>query len=58
MPGAVVIDANVVIAICAKETGREPLALAELAKYSSLGYQFYAPGLFISEALSQLTGAS
>ena len=31
LPGAVVIDANVVIAICAKETGKEPLALAELA---------------------------
>ncbi len=56
MPGAVVIDANVVIAICAKETGKEPLALAELAKYSSLGYQFYAPGLLISEALYVLCG--
>ena len=50
-PGAVVIDANVVIAICAKEARKEPVALAELAAYSIRGYQFYAPGLLISEAL-------
>jgi predicted nucleic acid-binding protein len=51
LPGAVVIDANVVIAICAKETLKAPFALAELARYSSRGYQFYAPGVLISEAL-------
>jgi predicted nucleic acid-binding protein len=55
-PGAVVIDANVVIAICAKEARKEPVALAELATYSSRGYQFYAPGLLISEALYVLCG--
>jgi predicted nucleic acid-binding protein len=56
LPGAVVIDANVVIAICAKETGKEPIALAELALYSSRGYQFYAPGILVSEALYVLCG--
>lgn len=56
LPGAIVIDANVVIAICAKETAREPLALTELARYSSRGYQFYAPGVLISEALYVLCG--
>jgi predicted nucleic acid-binding protein len=56
LPGAVVIDANVVIAICAKETRKELLALTELAQYSGRGYQFYAPGLLISEALYVLCG--
>jgi predicted nucleic acid-binding protein len=56
LSGAVVIDANVIIAICAKEAGREPLALAELRHYSSQGYEFYAPGVVISEALYVLCG--
>ena len=56
LPDAVVIDANVIIAICAKEAGKEHLALAEIAKYSSRGCQFYAPGLLISEALYVLCG--
>ena len=56
LSGAVVPDANLVIAICAKEVGKEPLALAELARYSSLGYQFYAPGVLIAEALYVLCG--
>lgn len=56
LPGAVVIDANVIIAICAKEAGKEPLALAEMARYSSQGYQFYAPGVLIAEVLYVLCG--
>ena len=56
LPGAVVIDASVVIAICAKEAGREPLALAELSLYSNQGYEFYAPGVLVSEALYVLCG--
>jgi predicted nucleic acid-binding protein len=49
--GAAVIDSSVVVAICAKETGTEPKALAELGHYSSLGYKFYAPGVLVSESL-------
>ena len=56
LPGAIVTDANLVVAICAKETDKEPLALAELARYSSLGYQFYAPGVLIAEVLYVLCG--
>jgi predicted nucleic acid-binding protein len=56
LPGAVVIDANVVIALCAKEMDKEPLALAEMARYSSRGYQFYAPGVLIAEVLYVLCG--
>ncbi len=56
LPDAVVVDANVVIAICAKEGGREPLALAELAHYSRQGCEFYAPGVLVSEALYVLCG--
>lgn len=56
LPGAMVMDASVVIAICAKEAGREPVALAELSLYSSQGYEFYAPGVMVSEALYVLCG--
>ena len=50
------IDASVVIAICAKETGREAIALAQLSIYSSQGYEFYAPGVVVSEAHYVLCG--
>ena len=33
-PGALVIDANITIALAAKETGRETKALAEMARYA------------------------
>ena len=56
LPDAVVVDASVVIAICAKEAGREAIALAELSYYSSQGYEFYAPGVVVSEALYVLCG--
>jgi predicted nucleic acid-binding protein len=56
LPGAVVIDASVVVAICAKEARREPVALAELSQYSSQGYEFYAPGVLVSETLYVLCG--
>ena len=44
-PGALVLDANVVIAICSKEIGRDALATAEITNYVNQGYQLYAPGV-------------
>ena len=52
--GALVIDANVVIAVCAKETQKYTKARAELQNYSRLGYLWYAPGVITSESLHAL----
>ena len=54
LPGAVIVDANVGVAIAAKETGREALANAELRKYAAQGYEWYAPGAIATEALYAL----
>jgi predicted nucleic acid-binding protein len=56
MPGAVVLDASVVISIAAREAATEATANTALAYYSSLGYQFFAPGVIISEVLYVLCG--
>jgi hypothetical protein len=42
--GAVVIDATVAIAICAREAGREPKALAEIGDYSHHATTSTRPG--------------
>jgi len=55
-PGALVIDANVAIALAAKETDKELKALAELVRYAQLGYVWYAPGVIIAETLYILCG--
>jgi predicted nucleic acid-binding protein len=55
-PGALVIDANITIALAAKETGRETTALAEMARYAQLGYLWFAPGVIIAETLYILCG--
>lgn len=55
-PCALVIDANITIALAAKETGRETKALAEMARYALLGYLWYAPGVIIAETLYILCG--
>ena len=55
-PGAVAIDAKVVIAISSHEAGRDAQATAELTHYASLGYEWYAPGTIISETLYILCG--
>jgi predicted nucleic acid-binding protein len=47
----VVIDSNVLIAICCKEAGRHALADAELVSYASRGCQFFAPGCIVIECL-------
>ncbi len=55
-PGAVAIDANVMIAVSSREAGRDVIATAELANYASLGYEWFAPGTIISETLYILCG--
>jgi len=50
-PVSVVIDANVVIAICAKEADKLPAAEAQLRLYAGKGCQFFAPGVIVAECL-------
>lgn len=52
--GAVVLDANTVIGIAAKEAAKEAKAVAALAHYTASGYLFFAPGVIISETLYAL----
>ena len=54
--GALVVDANIAIALFAKEAGRHPKATAELRAFTAQGYVFYAPGVIISETLYVLCG--
>ena len=46
-----VIDSNVLIALCSKETDKYAIAESEYARYSREGYEFYAPGVVIAETL-------
>lgn len=46
-----VIDANVVIAVVAKEAGKQSLATSALAEYARQGAVFYAPGGLLMETL-------
>ncbi|MCW5934586.1 MAG: type II toxin-antitoxin system VapC family toxin [Fimbriimonadia bacterium] len=48
---AIVVDANVIIAIASKETGRHHIAQTELTRYAQLGYVLYTPGVAIAETL-------
>ncbi len=52
--GAVVIDANVAVAISSLEAGRDVLANAELTRYLNQGYELYAPGAIVTETLYAL----
>lgn len=54
--GAIVIDTNVLIAICARETGRLTKADTALNDYARRGWKFHAPGVLISEVLYVLCG--
>ncbi len=49
-PGAVVIDSNVLISICSKESSRVTADQA-LADYAAKQWPFYAPGVIVSEVL-------
>ena len=48
---AVVVDASVAAAICAREAQLEPVALSALRHYAGQGCHFYAPGVLTSEVL-------
>ena len=50
-PGALIIDANVAIAICSRETGRDAKASTELSSYATQGYEWFAPGVIVMETL-------
>lgn len=54
--GAVVVDASVAISVSAKEAATEAQANAALAHYTGLGYEFFAPGVLVSETLYVLCG--
>lgn len=47
-PGAVVVDANILISICAKEPSQQTAENA-LADYAAKGWVFYAPGAILTE---------
>ena len=48
--GAVVIDANIAIALCAKEASAVKVHRA-ISGYGVRNYQFYAPGVLVAETL-------
>jgi predicted nucleic acid-binding protein len=50
-PPSVVIDANVMIALRAKEADKYAVADAELTRMAQAGYQFSAPRVIIAECL-------
>ena len=50
-PTSIVIDANVVIALCAREADKLAAAQAKIKEYSENGCHFYAPGVIIGECL-------
>jgi len=50
-PPSLTIDANVLIALCAKERDKHAIADAELTRCAQAGYRFYAPGVVIAECL-------
>jgi hypothetical protein len=48
-PPSVVIDANVAIAICTKETDKYVNAVTKIGEYANAGYHFFAPGVIVAE---------
>lgn len=54
--GAVVLDANVLIALCAREQDKLVTAEAALLAYAAKGWLFYAPGVILGEVLYILCG--
>lgn len=54
--GSVVVDANVLIAICAREKDKVSKAETALKDCAARGCVFYAPGLIIGEVLYVLCG--
>ena len=50
-PSSVVIDANVAIALCAKEADKLANAEAKIKEYALNGARFFAPGVIVAECL-------
>lgn len=50
-PSAVVVDANVLIALCAKEADKLPVAESAFENYTNRGYEFFAPGVLVAEVI-------
>lgn len=50
-PLAVVIDANILIAICSNEQDTHPIASAALDDYDLRGFTFFSPNVVIAEVL-------
>jgi predicted nucleic acid-binding protein len=50
-PPGLIIDANVLIALCSREVDKYAVADAELTRYAQAGYLFYAPGVIVAECL-------
>jgi predicted nucleic acid-binding protein len=48
---AVVPDANVMIALCAKEIDKLQTAEAALTHYTKQGYEFFAPSVLVAEVI-------
>jgi predicted nucleic acid-binding protein len=55
-PGAVVLDANVTIALASNEPGRDALVTAAITHYAGLGYRLFTPGVIVAETLYILCG--
>jgi predicted nucleic acid-binding protein len=51
---AVVTDASVMVALCAREAGTYPVALAQMQLYERGNYVAYGPGVLVAEALFAL----
>ena len=51
--GAVVVDANILIAICAKETGTHLTAETAFTTYSANGWEFFASSVIVAEGFRQ-----
>lgn len=55
-PGAIVIDANVLIALCAREQDKLIKAQTAFDGFAKQGWAFYAPGVLLAETLHILCG--
>ena len=53
-PACVVIDANIMVALCAKEPLRFVALTAEVESYARAGSLFYAPNIIVGESLYAL----
>jgi predicted nucleic acid-binding protein len=51
---AIVLDATIAVSIASKEATTQAQANAEVTRYLSLGYEFFAPGVLVSETLFAL----